>query len=78
MTEQKVKELAQLYGIEINSAEVGKGGIFYIDSEDNKEEIKDIFNSDTFITSKHENVSLRICKTYSTYSEMGIQELSVA
>lgn len=42
----KLNELAELYGIEINDVEPGHGGLFYTDSNGNKERLDDIFDEE--------------------------------
>lgn len=70
MINHEITELAKIYGIEISNVESGKGGLFYTDSQGNKEILDTIFDSNDYIVSKNETISyLKKCSTYSTYSQ---------
>ena len=45
MINHEIAELAKIYGIEISNVESGKGGLFYTDSQGNKEILDTIFDS---------------------------------
>ncbi len=42
MMEQRIKEMAELYGIEIEEVEPGQGGLFYVDAEGEKIMLSDV------------------------------------
>lgn len=71
MINQKVKELAKMYGIEVNDVEAGKGGLFYAATDGHKRRLNDIFDvDDNYVIPRNESVSLKKCRTYSSYSEI--------
>lgn len=78
MMRKRIEELAELYGIEINNVESGKGGLFYKDTEGTKIALKDIFDSYDYTTPRLESVSLKKCNTYSSYSEISSLMLNAA
>lgn len=78
MINQKIEELAKIYGIEINDVETGNGGLYYIDSYGTKIILNDIFDLDDYATPKHESVSFEECSAYSTYSEIVALMLNAA
>lgn len=44
-----MEDLANLYGVEINETDPGKGGLFYEDFEGNKTLVNDIFESEDYM-----------------------------
>lgn len=68
MKDQILEELAKMYGIEINNVEAGKGGLYYVDLQERKVALDDVFDVEEYTASKHESVNLKKCSTYSTYS----------
>lgn len=65
----KMKEVAKVYGIEINDVERGKGGLFYVASDGEKRILNDIFDAnDDYTAPRRESISLKKCRTYTAYS----------
>lgn len=78
MTDQEMKELAEVYGIEIEKTEPGQGGLFFVGSEEEKIELKDIFSSEYHTMPQRESISFEKCNTYSTYTDVVTSMLNVA
>lgn len=69
MMNQLIEELARLYGIKVKTVDSGNGGLFHVDSNGEKIEMEDIFETSDYITPKHEIVLFRECSSFSTYTD---------
>ena len=67
MTNQACEELAKLYGIKINTVDHGKGGLFYVDSNGEKSDLKDFFSYD-YTLPINGFMPFQNCAHYSTYN----------
>lgn len=68
MTNQAFEELAKLYGIKINAVDHGNGGLFYVDSNGKKSDLKD-FCSYEYTLPVHRFMPYQNCVYYSTYND---------
>ncbi|WP_299235486.1 hypothetical protein [uncultured Bacteroides sp.] len=69
MTKQFFEDLAKLYGIEINTVESGKGGLFYTTSNEEKMELNLTLTIDKYMTPQLEILPFLECNTFSNYLE---------
>ena len=70
MINQTLKNLANIYGIEISFVEPGKGGLFYTSPDGKTNKCNDLFLSDHFNIIQRETIPIIDCNQYTFYNEI--------